>query len=244
MGSLGLLFLLVTVGSFVTSLTGLGGGTLILAGLLLFYPPEMAIPLHSFTMLTSNAIRTGVFLREINWKVVGAYVLLMVPAAWVAATIFEHINSSWLKIIVGTFIILSVIPWKWMPKDKPKLSTFTALGAFSGFTGVFVGSVGPMVTPFFNRLQLGRQGNLSTKAAAQMFLQISKIVAFGGAAGMNFMHLKEHIGILILGSIVGVAVSIPISKKIPDEKFDLGVNILLVLISIKVLYEGVRELFF
>lgn len=239
-----LLFSLVTLGSLITSLTGLGGGTLILAGLLLVYPPALAIPLHSFTQFSANALRTGLFFKEINWKVVGAYALLMLPAAWIGALIFEHLNPSLLKILVGIFILVSIIPFKNKKKEEPSKLTFVIIGALSGFFGIFVGAIGPAVVPFFNRLKLSRNGNLSTKSAGQMFLQLSKIIAFSGAAGVNFLALKDHIGILILGTLVGVGVSIPIGKKISDEKFDFAVNGLLALISIKVLYEGVNELFF
>lgn len=236
------LFLLVTFGSLLTSLTGLGGGTLILAGLLLFYPPEIALPLHSFTQFTANAIRTGLFFRVVNWKVVGAYASLMLPAAWLGAELFELINPSFLKILVGTLILVSVIPWKFQVTGEPRSLTFIIAGALSGFLGIFVGAVGPMVTPLFNRLPLGREGNLSTKSAGQMCLQLSKIIAFGGAAGINYMSMKDNIGILVLGSFIGVAISIPIGKKISQKNFDLAVNILLGLISIKVLFEGISEL--
>lgn len=236
------LFLLVTLGSLITSLTGLGGGTLILAGLLLVYPPELALPLHSFTQFTANALRAGIFFRKVSWKTVAAYASLMLPAAWLAAELFEKINPSVLKILVGTFILISIIPWKFRPKNEPRPSTFVIAGALSGFLGIFVGAVGPMVVPLFNRLPLGREGNLSTKSAGQMCLQLSKIIAFGGAAGVNYMALKENIAILILGSLIGVGISIPIGKKISQKNFDLAVNVLLGLISVKVLYEGISEL--
>lgn len=242
MSSMVLLFLLVTGGAFVTSLTGLGGGTLVLAGLLLVYPPELAIPLHSFTQLTSNALRTGIFFKHVHWHAVAAYAVLMVPAAWAAGLIFEYINPSFLKILVGIFILVSIIPFKFKPKSEPGYKTFILLGGFSSFFGVFVGSIGPAVTPFFNRLKISRDGNISTKAAGQMLLQISKIIAFAGAAGVDFVSLKDHVGLLIVGTLFGVLISIPISKRISDQKFDLGVNVLLGLISIKILVEGIREL--
>lgn len=242
MGSGLLLFLLVFLGSFITSLTGLGGGTLILAGLLLFFPPTVAIPLHSFNQLVANGFRAALFHKKVNWKVVAAYAALMLPFAWLGAWLFEHINPSILKIVVGSFILISIIPWKWRPTHEPPLSTFVIAGAASGFLGIFVGAVGPMVTPFFNRLKLEREGNLSTKSAGQMFLQLSKIIAFSGAAGINFLDFKEDLGILIVGSVLGVLASIPIGKRIPDQKFNLIVDVMLGLISIKVIVEGIREL--
>ncbi len=244
MASYFLLFSLVTVGSLITSLTGLGGGTLILAGLLLVYPPELAIPLHSFTQLMANGFRVVIFFKQIAWQIVGAYSLLMLPAAWSGAKLFEHFNPSILKLVVGSFILFSVLPFRWKSKSRPNLMTFTFLGGISGFLGVFVGAVGPMVTPFFNRLNLKREENLSTKSAGQMFLQFSKIIAFTGAAGVNFLKLKENIALIVVGTLVGIALSFPISKKISDTHFSKLVNFLLGLISVKIIIEGIREYFF
>jgi uncharacterized membrane protein YfcA len=239
-----LIFFLVTLGALVTSLTGLGGGTLILAGLLLFFPPEISIPLHSFTQFSANGLRTGIFFKHVNWSVVIAYGLLMLPSTWLAAKMFYLINPSVLKLIVGIFILASITPWKIKPTEEPEKKTFVLLGALSGFMGVFVGAIGPAVVPFFNRLKLSRDGILSTKSAGQMILQLSKIIAFSGAAGVNFLAMKNHVGVLVCGTLLGVLISIPIGKKISDHKFNLAVNALLALISIKVLFEGMSELFF
>ncbi len=240
--STGLLFLLVTFGSFLTSLTGLGGGTLILAGLLLVYPPELALPLHSFTQFSANGVRTGLYFKKVNWRIVAYYGALMLPAAWLGASIFDLINSSLLKISLGLFILASIVPWKFSPRAGSEAKTFLIVGALSGFVGVFVGAVGPAVVPFFNRLKLSRDGILSTKSAGQMVLQLSKIAAYSGAAGINFMALKDHVSLMIVGTLVGVGISIPIGKRISDKKFNYFVNLLLGLISIKILIEGIREI--
>jgi len=240
--SLALLFSLVTAGALISGLTGMGGGTLILAGLLMVYPPELAIPLHSFTQLTANVLRAGIHLKSINWKVVAFYASLMLPFAWIAARIFDFINPSWLKILVGVFILFSVMPFRFKPRGEPSYGTFIILGALSGFLGVFVGAVGPMVMPFFNRLNLSRDGMLSTKSAGQGVLQISKILAFSGAAGISFMEFKGPVGLLMLGSLLGVLLSIPVGRKISDDKFNQAINVLMAMIAIKVLIEGAREL--
>ncbi len=100
-----------------------------------------------------------------------------------------------------------------------------------------------MVTPFFNRLKISREGMLSTKSAGQMFLQLSKILAFWGATEINFMELQDKVGILILGSSLGVLVSIPIGKKLSDDKFNLIINILMGLIAFKLIFEALRNVF-
>lgn len=236
------LFAVVTTGALITSLTGLGGGSLILAVLLLMFPPQLAIPLHTFTQVSANVLRTGISLKSVKWKVVAAYGALMLPATWVAGLLFDLINPSWLKIVVGSFLLISVVPMKWKPRGETRLSTFVFLGAISGFLGVFVGSVGPMVTPFFNRLKIGREGVLTTKSASQMVMQLAKLVAFSGAAQIDFGALKGYVWILVCASLAGVLISLPIGKKISDDKLELAVNVLLGCISLKILFEGVSEL--
>ena len=243
MASTVLLLILVTTGSLVTSLTGPGGGTLILAGLLLVYPPELALPLHSFTQLAANGLRAALFWRSVRWKVVAAYGSLMLPLAWVAALLFDQVNPSYLKILVGIFILVSIFPWKFKVAEEPSLGVFAGLGAVSGFLSIFVGAVGPMVTPFFNRLKIERQGNLSTKSGGQFVLQLTKIAAFSGATSIDFLSLKEHVAVLVLGSLMGVGISIPISRKISDQRFEFLVNTLLGLIAMKILIEAGSELF-
>lgn len=237
-----LLFLLVTLGSLISSLTGLGGGTLILAGLMLVFSPQVAIPLHSFTQMASNSIRAGLFFKQVNWKVVMAYASCMIPFAWLGVLIFEHINPSILKIFVGLFILYSLRPLKVKPSEEPRLRVFALLGAVSGFLGVFVGAMGPLVTPFFNRLKISREGSISTKSAGQFFLQVSKVIAFAGAADMSFVSLQTDILLLITGSFIGVLISIPIGRKIPDHIFDRVVNVMLFFIALKIGYEGIVEL--
>jgi uncharacterized membrane protein YfcA len=237
-----LLFLLVTGGTLLTSLTGLGGGTLVLAGLMLVYPPELAIPLHSFTQLSANGLRSLLFYRAVKWRVVWAYASLILPFAWIGAWLFDYVNPSWLKLIVGSFILFSLIPLKWHRGQEPSLWTFASAGAASGFLGVFVGAVGPMVTPLFNRIKTDRQGNISTKSAGQMLLQLFKVIAFSGAANVDFLQLKESVAVLVAGTLIGVSLSIPIGKKLSDRKFEFLVNALLALIALKVIYEGAVEL--
>jgi uncharacterized membrane protein YfcA len=92
---------------------------------------------------------------------------------------------------------------------------------------------------YFNRLDRSRESFLSTKSVGQMLLQLSKIVAFSGAGGVDFYSLKGKIIWIVSGTIIGVLLSIPLSKKISDEKYRLIVNSLLVLISIKVLLPAI-----
>jgi len=237
-----ILFAVATIGATVSALTGLGGGSVVLALLLIFYPPIEALALHSFTLLTSNFLRSSLAWREVAWPIVGRYALLLLPGAYLASKMLGLIDPAYLQILIGVMIIVSIyVPLPAKFQIIPP-NFFIPLGFVSGVLGMLVGSVGPFVAPFFQKAGLPRQSQIVTKSAAQMILQLSKIIAFGSMASFDMSAIGDKIFILIGGVIVGVMVAIPISKKISDRLFDKIVNILLTIIAMKTIYTGVANL--
>ncbi len=59
---------------------------------------------------------------------------------------------------------------------------FAAVGAASGFSSALVGSVGPMVAPFFLARGLLRGAYIGTEAASAVVMHLTKLVVFGAAA--------------------------------------------------------------
>ena len=237
-----LLLLIVIFGSLISSLTGLGGGSFILASLLLYFPPSLALPLHSFTQLIINILRSGLFFKSVLWNVVGFFSLLMLPGAWLAGKIFDQINPGFLKVIVGSLILISILPIQYAPRMVPGKKTFLFMGFFSGFVSMFIGTTGPMVMPFFNRLELSREEMLSTKSAGQSVLQLSKLISFWGATSIDFDPIDQDIPIILLSVLAGVLLSIPLGRKIPDPKFNMIINVMLMIIASKTLFVGINEI--
>lgn len=237
-----ILFVVATIGSGISALTGLGGGSIVLALLLMFYPPIEALALHSFTQLTSNFLRGFLSFKEIAWPIVGRYALLLIPGAYLAGKLMGLFEPAYLQILIGVMIIVSIylpLPSQW---QKLPRNIFIPLGFISGFLGMMVGAVGPFVAPFFQRLGLSRQAQLGTKSAAQMGLQLSRIIAFGGVSSLSFGAIQNQILLLIVAVVVGVGLSIPLSQKLSDKWFDRLVNGILTLIALKTIYTGVINL--
>lgn len=236
-----LLFVVATFGAAISALTGLGGGSIVLALLLMFYPPLEALALHSFTQLTSNFLRGFLYWREISWPVVGRYALLLIPGAFIAGQLMGMIEASYLEILIGVMILVSIylpLPAKF---QKLNLNVFIPLGFISGFLGMMIGAVGPFVAPFFQRVGLKRQPQLATKSMAQMSLQLSRIIAFGGMSEIQFGPIKDEILLLIVAVIVGVGISVPLSEKLSDKWFDRIVNGLLTIIALKTVISGIMK---
>lgn len=238
-----ILFIVAVIGSCVSALTGLGGGSIVLALLLMFYPPIEALALHSFTQLTSNFLRGFLAFKVVAWDVVWRYALLLIPGAYLAGQLMGLFEPAYLEILIGLMIIISI--YMPLPEKMQKLpkGIFIPLGFVSGFLGMMIGAVGPFVAPFFQRLGLSREGQLGTKSAAQMSLQFSRIIAFGGISSVSLAAIKEEILLLVVAVILGVSLSFPLSKKISDQLFDRVVNGILTIIALKTIYSGMIKIF-
>ena len=99
--------------------------------------------------------------------------------------------------MIGAFLLLMVV-WRRLRPGAARLDdrAFVAVGAASGFGSALVGSVGPMVAPFFLARGLVRGAYIGTEAAAAVVMHLTKLVVFGAAA------------VLTLGSgLIGLALA-------------------------------------
>ena len=64
----------------VSAVLGMAGGILLLAVMLLFLEPAVAIPIHALVQLTSNSSRTLIHVRSVRRDLLGPFVLPLLPA--------------------------------------------------------------------------------------------------------------------------------------------------------------------
>jgi uncharacterized protein len=77
-----------------------------------------------------------------------------------------------------------MVVWRrWRPRAvRLGDAAFATVGAASGFGSALVGSVGPMVAPFFLARGLLRGAYIGTEAAVAMVMHLVKLAVFGAAA--------------------------------------------------------------
>jgi uncharacterized membrane protein YfcA len=202
---------LSTIGAvtFVTAVLsgvlGMAGGIALLAALLVYLPPLVAIPLHGVIQLVSNGSRVIVQRRHARFDWIVWYTLPLIPAGLVGLQIARQLPEALLQGAIGAVVLAAT----WLPKRgdaaaasarRPR-TRFLALGAVSGFLNMLLGAIGPLIDPFFLGLGLGRQALVGTKAACQTLGHAVKIGLFG-AAGFAF---AEHAPLLALGSLCAIA---------------------------------------
>lgn len=224
-------------GSFITVALGIGGGALLLAIMASFMPPAALIPVHGVIQLGSNLSRAALLFRKTHWPPVAAFAIGSGLGAAIGGTVVVNLPPGVVLIGIGTFVIWSVLsrPPAWLSK-VPLLT-----GLISSFLTMFFGATGVFVANFSKSLKLGREAHVATHAVFMTLQHGLKIMAFallGFAYGPWLGFIALMIGAGILGTLSGRLVLVRMS----DHGFKRALDVVLVLISLRLIWQGVQAL--
>jgi len=178
---------LVVVATFATAalsaVAGFGGATLLLPVFIAVFGARDAVAILTVAQLASNASRVWFNREKVDRRLVGVFGAGAVPAAILGSLLFATAPAPALTRVIGAFLLLLVL-WRRLRPGAIRLGDrgFAAVGAASGFGSALVGSVGPMVAPFFLARGLVGGAYIGTEAAAAVVMHLTKLVVFGAAA--------------------------------------------------------------
>ncbi|MDH5797210.1 MAG: sulfite exporter TauE/SafE family protein [Paracoccaceae bacterium] len=224
-------------GSFMTAAFGIGGGGFLLAVMATLVPVAALIPVHGLVQLGSNAGRTALFFRSISWPVIPAFGLGSALGSVAGGMVVLELPSAWVQIGVGCFVIWTVFarPPVWM-RDFPIIT-----GAVSSFLTMFFGATGLFVASFTKSRNLPRHAHVATHAALMTIQHSLKVIVFG-VLGFAFSQWWTVIVFMILAGGLGTWAGRHVLNRMNDRGFRKGLDILLVLISARLVWVGVAEL--
>ncbi|EDY56635.1 MULTISPECIES: TSUP family transporter [Streptomyces] len=167
----------------LSAVAGFGGGVLLLPVFVAVLGTRDAVAVLTVAQLASNGSRVWFNRTEIDRRLVGIFAIGAAPAAAAGAALFATAPLPALTHLIGVFLLVMVAWRRWKPHaarldDK----AFAAVGAASGFGSALVGSVGPMVAPFFLARGLIRGAYIGTEAASAVVMHLTKLVVFSAAA--------------------------------------------------------------
>jgi uncharacterized membrane protein YfcA len=221
------------VASVLSAITGFGGAAILLPVLVAAFGMRDAVPILTVMQLIGNASRVWFNRRDIQLPVVKWFALGSVPAGLLGGYLFATSPLAFLHRLLGVFLLLAVAYRRLRAgrTGRMRLEWFAPLGGASSLISALVGSVGPMMAPFFLAFGLTRGAYIGTEALATVVMHVTKLVAYGGASLLTLQTFGTGIAfglVLILGSYLG--------KRIVDLVSD---RIFVVLIEITLIVAGI-----
>lgn len=197
-----------------------------------------AVPILTVAQLIGNGSRVAFNRRELDWRVVGWFAVGAVPAAVLGSLLFASAPVPALTRLLGCFL-LAVVVYRHIRKRSHRmpLRGFAPLGAMASFLSALLGSVGPMMAPFFLAYGLVKEAYIGTEAMASALMHVVKLATYGGTELLTIDG--TGVGILMgLGLIAGTYLGKRIVHRVSERVFVLLVEATLVIAGVRFLIAG------
>ena len=251
-------FILIGLSSaFISGLTGLAGGVLLLSCLSLFFPISVVIPLHALIQVAANSSRVFLLKEHIEWKVWRDFNLLSIPAGIIGAYSVSYLPKSSIKIAVGIVIFLAATYTLW-PRVKKQVSSlgrpdlssreqfvedikvgrswrYVSLGALSSLLGMVVGATGPLIAPFFMIAGLKRERFIATKSACQLTVQFIKTILFFKLLSFDYSVHINPIALTVSGVFLGTWLAKKVLRRITGGWLEKVIALMIIILAIRMM---------
>ena len=136
--------------ALLSAIAGFGGGALLLPVFVAVFGARDAVAVLTVAQLASNGSRVWFNRGQIDRRLVAIFAAGAVPAAVAGAVLLSRAPVTALTRVIGVFL-LAIVMWRRIRPAAARVGDpgFAVIGAASGFGSALVGSVEPMVAPFF-----------------------------------------------------------------------------------------------
>lgn len=104
-GIVAFLFICSIMTSMVTASFGVGGGLLLLVLMAMWVPPAAIIPVHGIIQFASNGGRVVLTWRNINWKVLAAFIPGVVAGSLLGTLLLVQLPAYIWQLTIGLFVL-------------------------------------------------------------------------------------------------------------------------------------------
>lgn len=203
------ILLLVVIGFVIFMLSTLSGGgaSLLLMPLIILVAGAKSVaPIMTLGIAMSSSSRVFLFLKDIDWNLFKWLFPSTIVGAIVGANLFASLSSDWIQVIIGVFLVLTVVQFFQKPKDltvrRIKTWHFVPIGFGISFLSALIGGVGPLMNSAYMNYGMTKEELIGTRSANAVVLHISKILSYAYFGYITGDVLKFGI-ILGLSAIVG-----------------------------------------
>lgn len=225
-------------GSALTAGLGIGGGVLVMAGMLMFLPPTVVLPVHGVVQLGSNGGRAALMWRSVNAAIFAWFLLGTLVGTALGSQVLVAVPQRVLLILLALFILYTV----WAPKLRKRMLPvhwYVVVGGFTSFANLFLGATGPLVAAFWSPERMGRHALVATHAICMTVQHALKVLVFG-LLGFALAPWLPLLVVMLVAGFVGTMVGKKVLDSLPAERFAIGFRLVLTALSMRLIWQSFK----
>lgn len=193
----------------ISTLTAGGGALLLVPALNWLIGTTATAPVLNTGNLFGRPVRLWLYWRYIDWKAVLWYTPLALLGAVVSGYFFSKANFAVLQLIIGLFLMSTVVQYRWGKKKASFTMCYPALAPLAltvSIVSTLIGAVGPVLNPFFLNLGITKERLIATKTANSFLMGLAQIGSYTWFGLLDFWQwqMAAALGIgIALGNLFG-----------------------------------------
>lgn len=239
-----LFWLTAFLASLLGTIAAFGISSILLPVALNLFSFETALILVSLFHLFGNISRIGFYRKGIDVKVAVMFGIPALVFTFLGAFLIEEIDLSFLKVIVGIILIIysSLNLLEYNLEFKPRKFNTIIGGSLYGFLSGLIGTGGPIRGAILSGFGLEKDSYIATNGIISFFIDLTRISVY---LSMGFLlpEFYWYIPLLFLVSLLGGFFSRLIVDRISVKEFSMIIQLAIILVSIKLVYDGLSSLF-
>ena len=235
--SLDILTILVAtsfMASLLTASVGIGGGTLVLAVLVVTVPITAVVPLHSVVQLGSNTGRTVMTRRHISKQLFWPLVIGAVVGTLIAAPLSAFwLDELQLTLLLATFTL--IVTWLPIPVVKTHSTRHNLIFSVAvSFIGVFVSATGPLIAAFLRHQAANRKELVATMASSVSTMNFLRIALFS-SLGFLWSEWILTLALMLAAGFAGTLIGVQLLGRLPEKLFQNSLRLLLTVLALSMI---------
>lgn len=226
----------------LSGVAGLGGGTILIGVLYAMgLAPVVAVPLFAAVQFISNLTRTVAYLKDVEWRAAGWFLLTAAPTPFLVAPFVAGTNVNVILLLLAGLILVSLIPSKDGVEPIRPVPAFLLAGFLNGSIGMFVGATGLFVGRLFLRPEWKKETVIGTLALTQTLGHLMRVIGYA-SVGFAVTQRTDLLLPLALAVIAGTFAGKALNRHLDEAVFKKLFKAILVVLSLKLIYDGASGL--
>lgn len=205
--------------AFLSGIFGMAGGMVLMGVLLVALPVPEAMAFHAITQLASNGWRGLLWIKFVDWRAAGFFLLGSAAAIliWSFILFVPPKPVAFLLLGLAPFAV-SILPESFKP-DPHRLSHGLTYGSSCMSLMLLTGVAGPLIDTYFLGGGMDRRRIIATKAACQVFGHAAKFLYFGMLINQGASISPMLATMAIIASFAGTMLAKPVLEMLSDGQY-------------------------